>query len=389
MAKKATVLLVISESLNDNVIVSQALDHARVIAKAGLAEFEIIAVAVMDAKFTEEEKFKDRAEEIADAPVHVIRGTRARIPLSPFVNGRRIAAALGDVKKTFTHVHARNDYSAIASRYVARATGATLIWDCRGDAVSEVDFFRATSRLAWPAKQGLIARRRVAARVADRAIFVSHALRKRIGDNWRSDKPYEIIPCSASHESFFYSAALRQDARKELNLAPRDRLYIYSGGLAPYQKFPEMIQMFDRISKNDRNAWLLVLTPAKAQAAHLIGKRPRVTLKSVATGDVNRYLNAADAAIMLRDKVPTNIVSSPTKFAEYCLVGLPVVMTDAVADSYALASQMGNVIDVTEANTIPPFPKFERDDLAKRYTPILSREALVGSYERIYAPSIR
>lgn len=388
MAKKATVLLVISESLNDNVIVSQALDHARVIAKAGLAEFEIIAVVAMDAEFAEEKEFKGRAEKIADAPVHVVRGARARIPLSPFVNGRRIGATLRSAKKTFTHVHARNDYSVIVSRYVARATGATLIWDCRGDAVSEVDFSRATSRLAWPAKQGLIARRRKAARVADRAIFVSHALRKRIGNCWKKDKPYEIIPCTASNESFFYSAALRQDARRELNLAARERLYVYSGGLAPYQKFPEMIQMFDRISQNDRNARLLVLTPAKAKAAHIIGNRPRVTLKSVTPSDVNRYLNAADAAIMLRDKVPTNIVASPTKFAEYCLAGLPVVMTDAVADSYALASQMGNVIDVTEANIIPPFPKFERDDLAKRYMPFLSREALVRSYERIYAPSI-
>ncbi|MCH8131002.1 MAG: hypothetical protein IIA30_00480 [Myxococcales bacterium] len=54
---------------------------------------------------------------------------------------------------------------------------------------------------------------------------------------------------------------------------------------------------------------------------------------------MNAWLNATDAAIMLRRPDPLNAVAFPTKFAEYGMVGLPVLMSDAVPEAAAVARE--------------------------------------------------
>lgn len=384
MAKKPVILLTLCENLSNTVVVSQALGHARVMADAGIGTFHILAMAWNASMQSDAESFRAEAEKLSGASVHLMRGVRPALPWSSRINGARIAQAIGQLGVSFTHIHGRTDYSAVISAPVAQAMQAVLIWDCRGDSVAELDF-RASRFTRLIGRRVAGSRMVNAARSADRALFVSQALRQRMADVWPADKPVEVIPCVASGRLFFFEQHLRDETRRELGLAPQVPLYLYSGGLAPYQKFPETLDIFRRIRRVQADARLLVLTADTAAATELARDMNGVLVRRVANADVNRYLNAADAAFMLRDKVATNVVASPTKFAEYCLAGLPVVMTDAVADSYALAREGGNLVDVTDGSIPTGIPTVDRRAIADFYRGRLSREATIGAYRRIYA----
>ena len=284
----------------------------------------------------------------------------------------------------FTHVHARTDYSVVVSARAARMLDSMLIWDCRGDSLAELDF-RLSGPAHWIARRVVERRTANAARLADRAQFVSHTLRRRMARVWPEGMPVEVIPCAASDRLFFFDRDLRRDARVDLGLDAQTPLYLYSGSLAPYQKFPEMLDLFQRIKQVQADAKLLILTADVPAASALVRDTEAVLVRSVANSEVNRYLNAADAAFMLRDKVATNIVASPTKFAEYGLAGLPVVMTDAVADSYAMAQECGNLVEVVDGSVPTSIPKIDRQAIAAFYRIRLGREAVTGAYRRLYA----
>ena len=384
MAKKPVILLTLCESLSNTVVVSQALGHARVMADAGVGTFHILAMAWNASMQADAENFRAEAEGLCGAPIHIVRGVRPALPGSWRINGARIARAVQRLGIRFTHVHARTDYSVVVSARAARMLDSMLIWDCRGDSLAELDF-RLSGPAHWIARRVVERRTANAARLADRAQFVSHTLRRRMARVWPEGMPVEVIPCAASDRLFFFDRDLRRDARGDLGLDAQTPLYLYSGGLAPYQKFPEMLDLFQRIKQVQADAKLLILTADVPAASALVRDTEAVLVRSVANSEVNRYLNAADAAFMLRDKVATNIVASPTKFAEYGLAGLPVVMTDAVADSYALAQECGNLVEVVDGSVPTSIPKIDRQVIAAFYRIRLGREAVTGAYRRLYA----
>jgi hypothetical protein len=102
---------------------------------------------------------------------------------------------------------------------------------------------------------------------------------------------------------------------------------------------------------------------------------------------MNRYLNAADAAFMLRAATATNRAAFPTKFAEYCLAGLAVVMTSAVPDAYATAQQLGNLLPVPADGEIAWPEGYDRDAIAAAARASLTRSSVAPDYAAIYALS--
>ena len=95
-------------------------------------------------------------------------------------------------------------------------------------------------------------------------------------------------------------------------------------------------------------------------------------------------MNAADAAFMLRDSIDTNRVASPTKFAEYCLAGLPVIMTEAVKDAYALAQRLGNYVDKDDPEAIRLIASTNRETVASSARKILGRQAQIEAIYQLY-----
>ena len=200
-------------------------------------------------------------------------------------------------------------------------------------------------------------------------------------------KPYEIIPCSAPDDLFYFDPELRRQTREKLGYAETDRVLIYSGGLADYQRVPDMLILFRNLRSTNEKAKLLLLTPdieRMRRMCHDIAPGD-IQLHAGQIGQINGFLNAADAGFILRAHNGTNRAAFPTKFAEYCLAGLPVIMDDAVPDCAALADRWGNrVAPEPQAILAGLDSKIDRMRVMEFARSAVTRSAVMPQYKRIY-----
>jgi glycosyltransferase involved in cell wall biosynthesis len=391
LSEKPRVLFLFFEGLQQTVVDSQVLGHARELGESGIAEFEVWAVTCDERSYDLSLSRLAKAEEHACCPVRLLKGVRAGAPFSVFRNARMLQREIEGHAATFTHIHGRTDYSALVGATLARKLNALLIWDCRGDSAAEIDYrrdFGPWSFALKPFLKALLRRRmRRAAIVCDRALFVSRSLRDLALPDL-GQKMHKVIPCCAAEGIFHFDPALRARVRSELGFESDDIVLVYSGGLQAYQRFDHTIESFRRLRRNDSRVRLMIVTPNKEVVLARIGAHERgdVRILSAQLEGINALLNAADAAFMLRDVNATNRVASPTKFAEYCLAGLPVIVTDAVPDSYALASEMGNIVPFDEATLgIGQIPAIDRAALSEVYQLRLGKRSQRSAYSEIYA----
>ena len=91
--------------------------------------------------------------------------------------------------------------------------------------------------------------------------------------------------------------------------------------------------------------------------------------------------------IMLRRDDPVSRAATPTKFAEYCLAGLPVLLNPGVTEMYPVADDLGLAVDCPidgPAPRLPPPDLDRRAVAAARARSRLSRETILPSYRRLY-----
>ncbi|MFN3482252.1 MAG: hypothetical protein ACK4YX_04440 [Rhabdaerophilum calidifontis] len=379
------ILLILTESLANPVVRSQALRHAAVMHGLGIAEFEIAALGLGTDMHRANLLALEAAEQAAGCRIRPLEGLRPAMPGAARHNAGRLLARHGGGSEAFGAIHARTDYAALVALPLARSLGVPLIWDCRGDAVAETEYggkgpAAALRRLVLRRRQVELVRR------ADRAIFVSRPLRAMLAPPWPAEKPAIIAPCAAEGELFRPDAALRDATRARLGLAPATPLLLYAGGLAPYQHLPETIAHFRALHAARPEARLLMLTPDRDAARAMAGADPAILVDSVANNAVNAYLNAADAAYLLRAADRTNRVASPTKFAEYGLAGLPIIMSRAIEDCAAAADEAGNRVDPAGGWAALDQPRPPRESIAAWFRSRYTREGQAGLYARIYAP---
>jgi hypothetical protein len=392
MEKKPNVLFVVFEGLAETVIDAQVLVHVRELALAGIASFEVWVLAWNDAMYQSSLARLADAERLASCKIRLFRGMRPASLQSVKINSLVLTEAATALDVSFSHVHARTDYAVQPCVGLARAIGAELIFDCRGDAAAEVDYradFGRWKRLFRPIYREVYRHRlKVAARRCDRALFVSTCLRALVAEEI-GNKPAFIVPSCASERDFFYDARLRKEFRSNLGYGNNHVVYVYSGGTQPYQRFDDMVSAFRKVAETEVNARLLIATPNIALAESAVrGLLPEGSWQVIAVpfAQVNGVLNAADVAFLLRHDTPTNRAASPTKFAEYCLVGLPVVMTNAVIDSWNFAKRLGNCVEYNERDgSIGSKPVFDRGAMAGEYRSCLGKSAFLDLYRKVYS----
>lgn len=392
MEEKPNVLFVVFEGLAATVIDAQVLTHVRELSMAGIASFEVWVVAWNDEMYERSVARLEASNQLAQSRVRVFRGVKPASFGSVRKNGLVLLNQAASEGKRFTHIHARTDYAVLPCAVVAKAMGATLIWDCRGDAVAEVDYrkdlkgpmsvLRVLLRLEY--------RRRLsaAAKLCDRALFVSTPLRSLVMGRLY-DKPSFVVPSCASERDFFFDPELRRISRENMGYVDSDQVYVYSGGVQAYQRFNEMLMAFALVAARNPRARLLIATPddlAAESAVRAILEAGTWQVRSVPLSEVNAVLNAADVAFLLRHDTPTNRSASPTKFAEYCLAGLPVIMTRAIVDSWELANRSGNLVEFDEATgMVGDVRVFDRKALAMDYRARLGKTAFLDTYRQVYA----
>ncbi len=388
MADRIRVLYVLFEGLPETVIDSQVAAHIRTVREGLGWDFELWAVACTSVGMARSLDRREAVEAHTGCRVRVLRGVRPAVPLSHRLNGLLLARALGSGRPPFDLVHARTDYTAAAIGPIARRHEIPMIWDCRGNSVAEFEaradqggFAKGLLR-SWRSTK-LVEARRIAARHAAGALFVSEPLQA-LSAPLLGDKPTAIIPCVASQKDMYVDTGLRQATRAKLSLSNDVTVFVYSGSLVAYQCFPQTVELFRSIHAARSKTHLLVMTPQKAEADAVLSRLPDGSYTSLSARyqEVNAYLNAADLAFMLREDTPVNQVASPTKFAEYCLAGLPVIMTDAVRDSARTADKIGNRV-APELEAILTAPNLNRDAVAQRAGELLSRSRYLPIYEAL------
>ena len=380
-------VLVLFEGLPPTVIDSQVLSYVRLVREQIDIDLAVVAVAGTEPLFEASQKRLDHARDIAGGEVLLLRGVRPARPGSLQANRWRIAEAF-DRLGPISFVQARADYAAAVTAPLMRSRGIPTLWDCRGDGLAEFKERMAGKpaplRLAAAVRAAMMRRDlRVAGAACAGACFVTPQLRDRMSAYLHA-QPSWIIPCLAPETTFFFDSVLRDRMRQELAIDANETVFIYTGSLAPYQGFDTVIVRLGEVLASGARARLVVLTPDFDRARQKCAGLPadRLTIRSVSHSEVPGYLNAADFGLLLREDTPVNHVAFPTKFAEYALTGLKVVMKEAPPACVAAAKSLGNHVALGEPEKA--FSPAERAACAAKAVQSLGRIAAMPTYAEIY-----
>lgn len=181
-------------------------------------------------------------------------------------------------------------------------------------------------------------------------IFVSEAMRAYYESHFGMTFPRSsIIPC-ATESNFTPDAARRTELRREHKLD--DRLVVcYVGACESYQLPDQMCRWFQSLQTEFPQAFFLVFSHHReAFLSHFAkhGITPdHSRVMSVRHDEIFDLLQMADLGLLLRDQSVVNRVASPTKFAEYCLCGVPVLAAESIGDVSTLiySYQLGLIVD--------------------------------------------
>ena len=284
---------------------------------------------------------------------------------------------------SFDYIHARTDYCVkILNKIDKKKTD--ILWDCRGDSSAEL-YHTPTKKFNFFKKRILEKRFYDAGKIASKIIFVSNFLIEKFKNVNKvfPDKNIFLIPSLASSSFFFFKKEIRQKMRRYLKIKIDTKVFIYVGGMQNYQKFPETIEFFNDIKKNNKNTSLIVLTNNVDKAKFLLKNEDHILVKNVEFKDVNKYLNASDFGLLIREANNANHAGSPTKFAEYALSGLQIITSRSVSDYFNYEREIDNIHDykkfILKKNTL-----YDRDKVANFYKLKLSRESFIKTFKNLY-----
>jgi hypothetical protein len=286
--------------------------------------------------------------------IRLFRGVRSELPFSEWLNALVFLWWMRRLDARPSFVHARTEHATMIAAIAKHVKNYCLIWDARGDTLSEFREYARHLRLRrrWlaPLEMKIISRRlNIASRRSDAAIFVSEELRRLDGRRFPVERTL-IVPCLADETLFYFDPHLRETARAALGYGENDIAIIYVGSTAIWQCVPETIALLVQALRANKSIKVLIVSPDRDvfEDAFSIDLRDRVRITSGPLHEMNRYLNAADFGVLLRKANPINKVASPVKFAEYSLAGLTVVTTDAVEQVKEIGQKLANTIEAND-----------------------------------------
>ena len=184
----------------------------------------------------------------------------------------------------------------------------------------------------------------------------------------------------------------------EIPFEKSDVIFVYSGSIELWQKFPETVLLFKNIKKEVSNAKFLILTYDSEIAIKILEsnglRHSDFAIKNCNPNELPLYLKLADFAFLLREDDIVNNVAAPIKFTDYLLAGLTVILTRKIGDTEEIVRNFGNGIFlngfseedmgkfVKENSTILSSKcKIEADQIIKKYYSI---ELAFSKYSTLY-----
>lgn len=347
-------IFLLYEGLPPTIIESQVLAHVRSMNDVGM-NMEVWSFAVTRQAYAEGlAALPHLNNSFPSVKIRLFRGVKPALPMSERCNALVLIWWLWWLKARPSFIHARTEHATAIAGLAKRAMQYKLIWDARGDSVSEFQETSKNLRKPWrwlaPLKTRALKKRLQSSnRNCDAAIFVSDALRRLQGSELSINRTL-VVPCLADDSLFFYSQELREEARKMLGYSASDIVIIYVGSTSIWQCVPETVALMTRALSLNTACKALIITPDRGafKNAFPINIQARVCIKSGRLSEVNRYLNAADFGVLLRKNNPINWVASPVKFAEYSLTGLIVITSDAIEQVNVIGELIKSTMNADE-----------------------------------------
>jgi glycosyltransferase involved in cell wall biosynthesis len=350
MPSDARFLFVVGEGPDATVIDSQVVDTVVAVAREGV-RFDLLFLANPKPMLRKRRYYRERLREISART-----GAEARIRPTPrrksglgrlFATGVLAAELLRSSGRLV--IHARTDLSAYFAARVARlGDRVRYVYDARGDFEGEMRM-HAEAAGTPPAQlerdlRQAFAMRQTAIDGAAHVLCVSTVLRDRfVALHGLDPARCTVVPCVADADKFGLDEAARAAMRGTLGIEDRF-VVVYPGRFGAWHYNEETFAVVRGLMDADPSVFFLVLTPdTDAAAAFATRMLPngRYEIRSARHDEVPRYLCASDLGILLRAPHPTNEVACPTKFAEYVLAGLPVLISSGIGDCSPFVARNG------------------------------------------------
>ena len=377
------------EGIDSSIFNSQVLIHAKSMKQLGI-NIDILSFNTNKKTKILSSLNKNKLElSNPDVNIELRNGFNIYFPFATFINSYLLMFFLKNTKKNYEIIHSRSDYSTFITCMTKFFHQKKIIWDCRGDSLNELEDTLSTknSLIKFLGYFFLIPFNKfqifLNSKFSNAVIFVSESLYKLHSKNLVTTN-HQIIPCPVSENLFYFEPNLRLQQRKDKHFNESDQIFLYSGSLASYQSFDLQLSFYRKILKNPNNIIIFATTEIELATKLFLDIFPdRFLIVNIPFFEMNTYYNLADFAVLLRDKKPLNFVASPTKFGEYCLSGLPVIMNDTVNQSIEYSKMIGNYINWLEPN----FIKIDNDKraiISKKSIRYFSRDELNKQYLTIY-----
>lgn len=271
--------------------------------------------------------------------VRVLPVPRQGLTLGRILGAGALGLDLGLHPARRTVLHGRGEIvSSFAAVLRRRLASVRLVYDARGDSVAEQEMYAERAGIpldAAPSPRYFELARQMSIEAADHIFCVSTVLRDRL--RVRYGVPAQqctVVPCVADPAKFTLDEEDRRRARSELDLQGRF-VIVYPGRLGQWHEGERVFAVVRALMEARDDIFFLVLTPDLDAARELAGATlpaNRWLATHVPHGAVPRYLRASDLGILIRERHPLNEVACPTKFAEFVMSGLPVLISPAIGD---------------------------------------------------------
>ncbi len=214
------------------------------------------------------------------------------------------------------------------------------------------------------------------------------AVSKQLVQYWKTEygyngKDYVIIPCTTDSDLDLLEDNKKR--RSELGVKESEVLLVFSGSAAGWQSMERLYSILKGAFSINRSLKLLLLSRDNCDNDFFTLFPDRIIRTWVKPGAVPTYLNAADYGLLYRDDTVTNRVSSPVKFAEYLLAGLPVIISDNVGDysKFVTEKNCGHLYSAIDWSVLKRTGAAERQRMKELAENYFRKKVYISEYRKI------
>ena len=166
---------------------------------------------------------------------------------------------------------------------------------------------------------------------------VTDAMKEYIRKEFKTseDAHFFIIPCATnvvpSNNRDYLND--RTKYRKKYKIDDDEKVFIYSGGVAPWQCVEKTITIYKQLAdKLENKSRLLMFSHLKEDIIKFIGDDRRIQIDSYSPEELMHVLHVGDFAFLIRENNITNNVAFPNKYLEYIQSGMKIITTPYVKE---------------------------------------------------------